>query len=181
MPRRAVGGALGDLFPAGDRDFDGGVDAGAELRPPTSARLARIIARGAGLMAGSPGGSGSPGRVTVPTPSPALKLNPAPGRREAHGRDDERAMGDVGVVARVLDDAGARKSGPSSWVASAIGPRPFGSATGTGSGNAPVSSASKAARAAPLAQAPVVQPRRRGVVLSASNMRVCVARDAQFA
>ncbi len=42
------------------------------------------------------------------------------------------------------------------------GLRPFGSATGTGSGNIPVTSASKAARAAPLAQAPVVHPRRSG-------------------
>ena len=32
--------------------------------------------------------------------------------REAHGRHDERAMGDVRIVARVLDDAGAGKIGP---------------------------------------------------------------------
>ncbi len=31
----------------------------------------RIISRGAGLIAGSPTGRGNPGRVTVPTPSPA--------------------------------------------------------------------------------------------------------------
>ena len=33
------------------------------------------------------------------------------GRRETHGRDDQRAMGDVRIVARVLDDAGAGEIG----------------------------------------------------------------------
>ena len=37
---------------------------------PPPRRLSRIIWRGTGLMAGSPGGSGRPARVTVPTPSP---------------------------------------------------------------------------------------------------------------
>ena len=37
-----------------------------------------MMVRGTGLMAGSPGGSGSPARVTVPTPGPARKAMPAP-------------------------------------------------------------------------------------------------------
>jgi hypothetical protein len=37
----------------------------------TLANLPGIIARGAGLIAGSPTASVRPGRVTVPTPSPA--------------------------------------------------------------------------------------------------------------
>ncbi len=45
----------------------------------TSAIAVRIISRGTGLIAGSPGGSGRPGRVTVPTPSPARKMTPLPG------------------------------------------------------------------------------------------------------
>ena len=57
------------------------------------------------------------------------------------------------------------KSAPSSWVARAnSGRKPFGSATGTGSGNWPVSSASKAARAAPAgagAGRPAALERRR--------------------
>ena len=36
--------------------------------------------------------------------------DPAPGRPRAHGREDECAMGDVGIVAGVLDDAGAREA-----------------------------------------------------------------------
>ncbi len=45
----------------------------------TSSIAVRIIWRGTGLMAGSPGGIGRPGLVTVPTPSPALKITPEPG------------------------------------------------------------------------------------------------------
>ena len=46
---------------------------------PISAMPSRSICRGTGLMAGSPGGTGKPGRVTVPTPSPARKMTPLPG------------------------------------------------------------------------------------------------------
>ncbi len=45
----------------------------------TSAMAVPIIWRGTGLMAGSPGGTGSPARVTVPTPSPARNVTPLPG------------------------------------------------------------------------------------------------------
>ena len=38
-----------------------------------------IICRGTGLIAGSPGGRGKPGRVTVPTPGPARNTTPVPG------------------------------------------------------------------------------------------------------
>ena len=45
-------------------------------RAPERARdfaiAACIIFRGTGLIAGSPGGTGRPGSVTVPTPGPAL-------------------------------------------------------------------------------------------------------------
>ena len=46
-----------------------------------SASAARIMARGPGLIAGSPGGSGRPGRVIVPTPGPARNARPLAGRR----------------------------------------------------------------------------------------------------
>ena len=52
-------------------------------RAPITSRSARsIIMRGTGLIAGSPMGTLSPGRVTVPTPSPARKLT-APGTGES--------------------------------------------------------------------------------------------------
>ena len=48
-------------------------------RRATSPIAASIIRRGAGLIAGSPGGSGRPARVTVPIPSPARNTTPDPG------------------------------------------------------------------------------------------------------
>jgi len=60
-----------------------------------------------GLIAGSPGAIGRPGRVTVPTPGPARKVTPLPGRAGPHRRQHQGPMGDVGIVARVLDDAGS--------------------------------------------------------------------------
>ena len=56
---------------------------GAPFASATSASASRIIARGAGLIAGSPTASGRPGRVTVPTPSPARKPIPEPGAAQA--------------------------------------------------------------------------------------------------
>ncbi len=49
--------------------------------PPSSAITCSIIRRGTGLMAGSPGGIGSPPFVTMPTPGPALKRMPDPPSR----------------------------------------------------------------------------------------------------
>ena len=53
--------------------------------PPVSAAAspsaARIIWRGTGLMAASPGATGKPGKVTVPTPAPARKITPWPAAR----------------------------------------------------------------------------------------------------
>ena len=61
------------------------------------------------------------------------RLGPSSLNRFACARDDKRAMRDVGIVARVLDDAGADDIGMSSRDASAnSGLRPFGNATGTG-------------------------------------------------
>ena len=66
----------------------------------TSASAAAIIRRGTGLIAGSPGGIGRPGFVTVPTPSPparnsttrleALRGVAAPLLRAARGRPGRR-------------------------------------------------------------------------------------------
>ncbi len=75
----AVQRALGQLFAARDGDFHDRV-----RRAPISARALRIMARGTGLMAGSPGGIGRPGRVTVPTPGPARNTTPLPGAPVAH-------------------------------------------------------------------------------------------------
>ena len=80
----AVHGALGDLLAAGDGDLDA-VDASAETRGHF-ASAARIMARGPGLIAGSPTASGRPGRVTVPTPSPGREASPCRAARAARSR-----------------------------------------------------------------------------------------------
>ena len=46
-----------------------------------------------------------------PDPRPRPELDPAPASPLAHRGVDEREVGDVGVVARVLDDAGAGEPG----------------------------------------------------------------------
>ena len=96
------------LFAAGDRDFDLDIACRAGAARATSAIASRIIWRGTGLMAGSPGGTGRPGKVTVPTPGPALKLTPLPRAAFAHRGEHKRAMRHVRIVAGVLDHAGAR-------------------------------------------------------------------------
>ena len=48
--------------------------------------------------------------MTVPTPSPAAKLTPAPGAEELTRAINQRAVGHVGIVAGVLDDSGAAKA-----------------------------------------------------------------------
>ena len=181
MPSRAFQVRSAILAPPGT-EISTTASTPAPSRSATSARLARIMARGAGLIAGSPGSSGRPGRVTTPTPSPALKITPVVcGARRTVATMSAPCVTSGSSPASLTMPARA-KSAPSSWVARAnSGLRPFGSATGTGSGKAPVSSASKAARAAPAAQAPVVHPRFSEVVLCASDMRVGLARLVGFA
>ena len=62
---------------------------------------------GPGLIAGSPGGSGSPSRVTIPDTFAGAEDQARALRREPNRHHDQRAMGHVGIVAGVLDDAGA--------------------------------------------------------------------------
>ena len=81
---------------------------------------------------------------------------------QGHGRDNQRAMRDVGIIARVLDDAGAGEIGTNFMGRE----REFGSQAlrqrdrnriGKRAGQKRL----ERHRAAPLAQAPVVQPRLR--------------------
>ena len=102
-----VRGALGDPLAAGHRDFDNRRRRRRRVLAATSSRLARIIARGAGLIAGSPGCNGRPGRVYRANPFAGLESKARASRREAHSRYDQRPMRDVRIVACVLDDAGA--------------------------------------------------------------------------
>src|SRR5947209_11255984 len=153
--------------------------AGAPSTAAAASLACRIIERGTGLIAGSPGGIGRPARVTMPTPSPALKTIPLPA-----GRSRTVAMTSAPCVTSGSSPASftipARaKSSPRSCMASAkLGLPPRGNATDTGSGKSPVTSASKAARAAAVAQVPVVQPRRRcGPLASFMGKRLAAAAE----
>ena len=108
MPSRPLSVFAASASPPGNRDLDLDVAAPPPVAAATSAMASRIMRRGTGLIAGSPGGSGRPGRVTVPTPSPGAKGDAAARRAGAHGGEDQRAVGHVGIVAGILDDAGGR-------------------------------------------------------------------------
>jgi hypothetical protein len=122
-----------------------------------------IMARGTGLIAGSPGAIGRPGFVTVPTPSPARKTMPVPGDARATRATMVAPWVTSGSSPASLTMPASAKSAPSVSRASAkAGVSPFGRVMVTGSGKRPVSSAVSAALVAAVAQAPVVQPRRSG-------------------
>ncbi len=61
-----------------------------------------IIWRGTGLIAGSPGRSAGPAWSPCRRPSPALKDTPRPAR--PHRDHDQRAVGHIRIVARILGD-----------------------------------------------------------------------------
>ncbi len=119
-----------------------------------------IIRRGAGLIAGSPTGSGSPGLVTMPTPGPALKTMPLPGGPWASLASMTAPWVTSGSSPASLSTEAIAHPSPSSVrCRGKAGHSPRGNAIVTGSGNRPVASPANAADAAAVAQAPVVQPR----------------------
>ena len=129
----------------------------------TSAMASRIMRRGTGLIAGSPGGTGRPGRVTVPTPSPARNVTPAPGApARTVARMSAPCVTSGSSPASLITPAVAEPSSCRVNASAKLGRSPRGSVTSTGSGNSPVTSAANAAFAAAAAQVPVVQPRRKG-------------------
>ncbi len=145
----------------------------------TSSSAAPIIARGTGLIAGSPGGSASPGRVTMPTPGPARNTTPDPGTpHPTRTRTSAPCVTSGSSPASFTTPATAMPaSNPVSASANATRP-PRGSPISTGSGNAPPTSAAKAAFAAAAAHAPVVQPRRNAVPTPHAIRRLMTASKA---
>ncbi len=120
------------------------------------------MALGTGLIAGSPGGTGNPALVTVPTPGPARKVTPLPAAPLQTVETIMAPWVTSGSSPASLTIPARAHPGPVSWQASAkAGREPFGKVTGTGSGNWLLTSASIAARVAAAAHVPVVQPRRR--------------------
>ena len=112
-----VPGGAGDLLTVVHRDLHLDVAGAAVLRASAST-TPRIIARGTGLIAGSPTSSGSPGRVTVPTPGPARKTTPAPGA-VPHRRPDDGQWVTSGSSPASLTTAAMAQPSPRSSAASA--------------------------------------------------------------
>ncbi len=80
-------------------------------RAATSSMAPRIMRRGTGLMAGSPGGIARPGTRDRADARTGPEGDAAAGRAGPHGRHDQGAVGDVRIVARILDDPGAGRAG----------------------------------------------------------------------
>ena len=104
---------------------------------------------------------GRPGRVTVPTPSPAAKVIsvPVPGSARAITRQPWVTSGSS--PASLTTPASAQPSPAARCASAKRGVSPRGRAMVTASGKAPPQSRSSAPESAAVAQAPVVHPRRR--------------------
>ena len=109
MPRRAFIVFSARRSPPGIEIVTMRSGGGSPLSAAVSTNAARIIARGAGLIAGSPTASARPGAGDR-AHRPRRRRNPMP--RTRRGRRDfghhQGAVGNIGVVAGILDDAGAR-------------------------------------------------------------------------
>src|SRR5271165_3423582 len=137
--------------------------AGSPVTPPTSARAARIIRRGTGLMAGPPTGRPSPGLVIVPIPGPlASSLSPAPSRQVTSAVIRAPSVQSGSSPASLTTTAvGGRPGGTGPAPSTAKATRfPLGRPTSTSAGTAPVTRPVAAALAAADAQVPVVKPVR---------------------
>jgi hypothetical protein len=120
-----------------------------------------------GFIAGSPTPIGKPTLVTVPTPLPDRKLI-------------AEELLSIEIVTTIRAPWVTSGSSPASFITAAIALVsaslsfakeketlcPFGKVISTGSGNCPVIKAVKAALAAAVAHAPVVQPLRREISVS---------------
>jgi len=108
----------------------------------TSAIAVRIISRGTGLIAGSPGGSGRPGLVMRPTPSPARKVTPLPAAPWLTRALIKAPCVTSGSSPASFTTPASAQSCPLVWQARAkAGLAPCGKVTVTGSGKLPDTSA----------------------------------------
>ena len=103
-------------------------------------------------------------------PLAGAENDPRAKRATANRCLNKRAMRDVRIVARILNDArrGAHAIGLADRHGEGRLPPP-GSSISAVAGHSPVRSASQAARTAAAAQDPVVQPRRKGELGSSSE------------
>jgi hypothetical protein len=110
MPSLPLAVRAGDSLAAGHRDFDDRVDASAEFRGDFFEIGADHRARGR-IDRGLADWQRQTGPGHRANAFAGLKAQARASRREANSRYDQRAMGDVRIVARVLDDPGAGEIG----------------------------------------------------------------------
>ncbi len=160
MPRRGFQVLTASSPPPGT-DISTSKSGAILLALAISSTTSRINARGTGLIAGSPGASGRPGLVMVPTPSPAQNVMPVSGAADRTVEMISAPWVTSGSSpASLTMPARAQPSPVSSSARANAGCSPFGKVIVTGSGKRPVSSAVSAARVAAVAHAPVVHPLR---------------------
>ena len=99
-----VEGALGDPRPAGNGDFDLHIRWPAKGRSGVSDGLAHHVA-GHGVDGGLARRQRQPGPCDRAHALARLEGDASAGRGKAHRGEDQRAMGDIGVIPRILDDA----------------------------------------------------------------------------
>ena len=113
-----IQGAPGHFFSVPDRDdYRDPEGIGVRVRPRSrpDADRGRIISLGVGLMAASPTGTGRPGRVTRPTPRPPSISIVSPvvlSGQQGHPGRYGGPVGDVRIVAGILDHRGRGPPGP---------------------------------------------------------------------
>src|SRR6266540_6233974 len=131
-------------------------------RSITSPTAAVICRRGTGLMAGPPTSSPSPGRVTVPTPSPPSSRTPGAVLRPTRAVRCAPWVTSGSSPASLTTAASAQPSPSSQRATGKATRRPVrGRPTSTSPSALPLTSAAAAAFAAAAEQVPVVQPGRR--------------------
>ena len=133
-------------------------------RSPASSRTLRtIIRRGTGLIAGSPTGTGRPGSVTCPTPSPPARMIPGSACQATVACNSAPSVTSGSSPASLITpqrtpSAVRSQRATAKFTSSRTGRSIVISVTAC-----PVSSARVAARAAAVAQLPVVKPSRKSV------------------
>ena len=160
MPRRPLVVRAASTSPPGIASVTSRSPASPRSRAISATRCP-ISLRGPGLIAGSPTDRGNPGRVTTPTPSPAMNSTPEPASpRQTEARIRAPSVTSGSSPASLITAAVARGGRNDRSARSNTGRSPRGNRIDTGSGKRPVRSAMYAALVAAAAQAPVVQPRR---------------------
>ena len=96
--------ALGDLLPAGNGDFDFHIIRPAKRRSGVNDGLAHHVA-GHGIDGGLARRQSQPRPCDRADPFACPEGDARAGRAGAHSGENQRAMGDIGIIPRILDDA----------------------------------------------------------------------------